>query len=70
MHGGVAGCKATGKADTLQRRLARSQRAEDALLVIDQVRFEEAFTGDAILVNRSYDVSDENQPSALGLSPR
>ena len=40
---------------------------EDALLVIDRVRFEEVWTGEVILVKRDYDITDENQPFSLGL---
>src|SRR5262249_7897605 len=39
----------------------------DALLVVDPIRFEEAWSGDVILVKRNYDVSDENQPFSIGL---
>jgi ATP-binding cassette, subfamily B, bacterial HlyB/CyaB len=41
--------------------------ADDAGLVIDRVRFEEAWSGDVILVKRNYDISDENQPFSIGL---
>ena len=41
--------------------------ADDAGLVIDQVRFEEAWSGDVILVKRNYDIADENQPFSIGL---
>lgn len=41
--------------------------AEDALLVIDRVRFENAWSGNVILVKRNYDISDENQPFSFGL---
>jgi ATP-binding cassette, subfamily B, bacterial HlyB/CyaB len=39
----------------------------DALLVVDPIRFEEAWSGDVALVKRNYDVSDENQPFGIGL---
>ena len=39
---------------------------EDAPLVIDRVRFEEAWTGDIILVKRNYDIADETQPFGFG----
>ena len=38
---------------------------EDAPLVIDRVRFEEAWTGDIILVKRDYDIADETQPFSI-----
>jgi ATP-binding cassette, subfamily B, bacterial HlyB/CyaB len=41
--------------------------ANDALLVIDQVRFEEAWTGEVILIKRDYEISDESQPFSIGL---
>ena len=40
---------------------------EDSLLVIDRVRFEEAWTGQVILVKRNYDIREEEQPFSLGL---
>ncbi|RXH16959.1 peptidase domain-containing ABC transporter [Bradyrhizobium guangzhouense] len=39
---------------------------EDALLVIDSIRFEEVWTGEIILVKRDYDISDETQPFSFG----
>src|SRR6516162_10977635 len=39
----------------------------DAMLVIDQVRFEDAWSGEVILVKRNYEISDENQPFSIGL---
>jgi ATP-binding cassette, subfamily B, bacterial HlyB/CyaB len=41
--------------------------AEDALLLIDRIRFEEAWSGDVILVKRNYEISDESQPFSIGL---
>ena len=41
--------------------------ADDAALVIDRVRFEEAWSGDVLLVKRDYDISDERQPFSIGL---
>ncbi|MBV9637379.1 MAG: peptidase domain-containing ABC transporter [Methylobacteriaceae bacterium] len=40
---------------------------EDALLVIDRVRFEEAWTGEVVLVKRNYDITDETKPFSIGL---
>ena len=40
---------------------------QDALLVIDRIRFEEAWSGEVVLVKRSYEISDENQPFSIGL---
>jgi ATP-binding cassette, subfamily B, bacterial HlyB/CyaB len=41
--------------------------SEDAPLAIDRVRFEDSWTGDALLVRREYALSDEEQPFTLGL---
>src|SRR6201991_3706637 len=41
--------------------------AEDALLVIDQPRFEDIWSGDVVLVKRNYEISDESQPFSFGL---
>src|SRR3974390_3268917 len=36
-------------------------------LVIDRVRFEDAWSGEVIIVKRNYEISDESQPFSLGL---
>jgi ATP-binding cassette subfamily B protein len=41
--------------------------SDDALLIIDQVRFEGAWTGEVVLVKRNYEISDETQPFSIGL---
>lgn len=41
--------------------------AEDALLVIDQPRFEDIWSGDLVLIKRNYEISDEAQPFSFGL---
>ena len=41
--------------------------ADDAELVIDRVRFEDAWRGQVILVKRNYEISDERQPFSIGL---
>jgi len=41
--------------------------SDDALLTIDRIRFEDAWTGDVVLVKRSYEISDEQQPFSFGL---
>ncbi|WP_234832212.1 peptidase domain-containing ABC transporter [Rhodopseudomonas palustris] len=40
---------------------------EDALLTVDRYRFEDAATGEIILVKRNYDIADEGQPFSIGL---
>ena len=41
--------------------------ADDASLIIDRVRFEDAWTGEVILLKRNYEISDETQPFSIGL---
>ena len=65
MHGGAAGggrCRGGIPRVVLQDPNAH----EDAPLVVDRVRFEEAWTGDIILVKRNYDIADETQPFGFG----
>jgi ATP-binding cassette, subfamily B, bacterial HlyB/CyaB len=40
---------------------------DDAKLVVDRIRFEEAWTRDVVLLRRNYDLGDEDQPFSLGL---
>ena len=40
---------------------------DDALLVIDQIRFESVWAGEVLLVKRNYDIADETQPFSIGL---
>src|SRR3974390_2901170 len=56
-----------GGPDDLRVVLQDPNAAEDAPLVIDRVRFEDAWSGDVILIKRDYDLSDENQPFSIGL---
>ena len=49
------------------RGAAGSECGEDALLVIDQLRFEEVWTGEVVLVKRNYEIADETQPFSIGL---
>ncbi len=57
----------TGGPDDTRVVLEDPNAGEDALLIIDRIRFEEAWSGDVILVKRDYDISDENQPFSIGL---
>ena len=41
--------------------------AEDALLTIDRICFEGAWTGEVVLLRRNYDIVDEEQPFSFGL---
>jgi ATP-binding cassette subfamily B protein len=38
-----------------------------APLAVDRVRFEDAWTGEAVLIKRNYDIADESQPFGIGL---
>ncbi|MDR3571109.1 MAG: peptidase domain-containing ABC transporter [Candidatus Pacebacteria bacterium] len=40
---------------------------EDALLAIDRICFEGAWTGEVVLLRRNYDIVDEEQPFSFGL---
>jgi len=59
--------RVTGGPDDTRVVLQDPNATDDAALVIDQVRFEEAWSGDVVLVKRNYDISDENQPFSIGL---
>jgi ATP-binding cassette, subfamily B, bacterial HlyB/CyaB len=41
--------------------------ADDALLDIDWLQFQEAWTGEVVLARRSYELEDEDKPFGLGL---
>jgi ATP-binding cassette subfamily B protein len=52
----------------MQRVALQDPNAEDGmLLTIDRVRFEEAWTGEVVLIKRDYDIRDEEQPFGWGL---
>ncbi len=40
---------------------------ESVNLIVDRARFEEAWTGDVLLLRRDHDLTDEEQPFSLGL---
>jgi subfamily B ATP-binding cassette protein HlyB/CyaB len=40
---------------------------DDVLLIVDRVRFEEACTGEVVLIKRNYDIAEEQRPFSLGL---
>jgi subfamily B ATP-binding cassette protein HlyB/CyaB len=40
---------------------------DDALLVIDRVRFEAAWTGEVVLIKRNYEIAEEERPFSMGL---
>jgi subfamily B ATP-binding cassette protein HlyB/CyaB len=56
-----------GDANNARIVLRDPNAAEDALLVIDQPRFEDIWSGDVVLIKRNYEISDESQPFSLGL---
>jgi ATP-binding cassette subfamily B protein len=55
-----------GEADPPRVVLRDPLAGEDALLYLDRVRFEAAWTGEVLLVKRNYDVRDESQPFSIG----
>jgi ATP-binding cassette, subfamily B, bacterial HlyB/CyaB len=56
-----------GDEDNLRVVLQDPNASDDALLVIDQLRFESVWTGEVLLVKRNYDIADETQPFSIGL---
>jgi ATP-binding cassette, subfamily B, bacterial HlyB/CyaB len=56
-----------GDANNTRIILRDPNAAEDALLVIDQPRFEDIWSGDVVLVKRNYEISDQSQPFSFGL---
>src|SRR5215469_7681552 len=53
--------------DVVRVVLQDPNASNDALLLIDRVRFEDVWTGDVILLKRNYDISDDTQPFSIGL---
>lgn len=56
-----------GDPQNIRVTLRDPNAADDALLVIDQPRFEDIWSGDVVLVKRDYEISDEDQPFSFGL---
>jgi subfamily B ATP-binding cassette protein HlyB/CyaB len=56
-----------GEKDSVRVVLQDPNADEDALLIIDRVRFEEVWTGEVILVKRDYEITDETQPFTIRL---
>ena len=56
-----------GQGEAMRLVLQDPNAGDDALLVIDRPRFEDAWSGRAILIKRNYDLADESQPFSLGL---
>jgi subfamily B ATP-binding cassette protein HlyB/CyaB len=56
-----------GEKDSVRVVLQDPNAEEDALLAIDRIRFEEAWTGEVILLKRDYEITDESQPFSIGL---
>ena len=50
-----------GKNDQVSVVLRDPNGSGDALLVVDRIRFEHAWTGEVVLVKRNYEISDESQ---------
>ncbi len=56
----------TGEQEQLGVTLLDPNAAEGAELFVDWARFQEVWTGEVVLVRRSYDLADEEQPFSLG----
>ena len=56
-----------GEGDQARVVLQDPNASEDALLVIDRARFEDAWAGGIVLVKRNYEIADEAQPFSIGL---
>jgi ATP-binding cassette subfamily B protein len=56
-----------GEGDAARVVLQDPNASDDAILLIDRVRLEEAWTGEVVLVKRNYDLTDESQPFSIGL---
>ena len=48
-------------------RLQDPLAADDIVIEVDQVRFEEVWTGELVVIKRSYAIEDETKPFSLGL---
>jgi len=59
--------RVTGEGDSVRLALQDPNVTDDVPLIIDRIRFEDAWSGDVILVKRNYDITDENQPFSIGL---
>jgi len=67
-HGGsMVLRRVDGAGDAVRVVLQDPNAGNDALLLIDRVRFEEVWTGDVVLLKRNYEISDETQPFSIGL---
>lgn len=56
-----------GDPQNLRVTLQDPNAADDALLVIDQPRFDDIWSGEVVLAKRDYEISDETQPFSFGL---
>jgi subfamily B ATP-binding cassette protein HlyB/CyaB len=56
-----------GEDEGLRFVLQDPNASEDALLLIDKLRFESVWSREVILVKRNYEISDEAQPFSMGL---
>src|SRR5262249_27166390 len=67
-HGGsMILLRVDGQNDQASVVLRDPNASDDALLVIDRVRFERAWTGEVVLVRRNYEIADESQPFSINL---
>ena len=56
-----------GDEENLRVVLQDPNAGDDALLVIDEIRFASVWSGEIVLVKRDYAISDETQPFSIGL---
>ncbi len=56
-----------GEGDQARVVLQDPNAGEDALLVVDRARFEDAWAGGIVLVKRNYEIDDEARPFSIGL---
>jgi ATP-binding cassette, subfamily B, bacterial HlyB/CyaB len=56
-----------GGPDDLRVVLQDPNADPEAVLTIDLIRFEDAWSGQIVLVKRNYEITDENQPFSIGL---
>jgi len=56
-----------GEEANLRLVLQDPNASDDALLFIDRIRFDVAFTSEIILVKRNYDLKEEDRPFSIGL---
>ena len=64
--GSIVLLRLEGENDAVRVVLQDPNADEDALLVVDRIRFEDVWTGEVILVKRDYEITDETRPFSFG----